>query len=67
MHSVITDEEETTITLTGVCRSKDVGADNTILSTQLARLDVQKHHRGTARDATKPGLLGGLLDWLTLF
>ena len=66
-HQVRTDEEETVITLTGTCRSKDIGPDNTVLSTQLARLDVQKYHRGQARDATKPGVVGGLLDWLTPF
>lgn len=67
MHTVVTDEEKTTITLTGICRGKDVGIDNTILSSQLARLDLQKHHQGMARDATKRGMLSGLLDFLSPF
>ncbi len=66
-HKVVTNEEETTITLTGTCRSKDVGVDNTIISTQLARLDVRKHHKGIVRDANKRGLLSGLIDWLAIF
>jgi len=66
-HKVVTNEEETVITLTGTCRSKDVGVDNTIISTQLARLDVRKHHKGIVRDANKRGLLSGLVDWLAIF
>jgi len=66
-HQVITDEEETLITLSGICRSKDVGVDNTVLSTQLARLDLQKHHKGIGRDTGKRGLLSGLVDWLAPF
>jgi len=66
-HKVVTNEEETVITLTGTCRSKDVGVDNTIISTQLAQLDVRKHHKGIVRDANKRGLLSGLIDWLAIF
>ena len=66
-HSVTTDEETTTITLSGICRSEDVSANNTILSSQLAHLDLQKHHTGVARDATKPGFISGLLDFLCPF
>ncbi|MBN1846168.1 MAG: flagellar basal body L-ring protein FlgH [Sedimentisphaerales bacterium] len=66
-HTVVTNEEKTYITLTGVCRSKDVGADNTIMSSQLARLDISKHHEGVARDANKRGLLSGLIDWMAIF
>jgi len=66
-HSITTDDETTTITLTGTCRSRDVGVGNTILSSQLARLRLRKGHSGSARDATRRGLLGRLLDWLNLF
>lgn len=64
---VIIDEEETTIVLSGICRSKDVGIDNSILSSQLADLNLRKSHKGVARDATKRGLLSGLVDWLGIF
>ncbi len=64
---VIIDEEETTIVLSGICRSKDVGIDNSILSSQLADLNLRKSHKGMARDATKRGLLSGLVDWLGIF
>lgn len=65
-HSVKVDEEETIITLTGICRSKDI-LNNSVLSTQLAQLDLQKHHKGIARDAGKRGLISGLLDFVWPF
>lgn len=66
-HSVTTDDETTTITLTGWCRSKDVGPGNSIVSSQLHNLNVKKTHTGMARDATKKGLVGAVLDFLNPF
>ena len=63
-HTVTTDDETTIITLTGTCRSKDVGFDNMIQSSCLARLNVVKIHKGTVRDATKQGWLTRLFGWL---
>lgn len=66
-HTVVTDDEKTTITLTGMCSGKDIGADKTVLSSALARLDIRKEHTGMTRDATKRGLVFGFLDWLAIF
>jgi flagellar L-ring protein precursor FlgH len=66
-HTVVTNEEETHITLTGICRSKDVGIDNKVLSDNLAQLEIRKMHKGIARDANKRGLLTGLIDMLAIF
>jgi len=66
-HTVVTDDERTTITLTGMCSGKDIGADKTVLSSSLARLDLRKEHSGMTRDATKRGLIFGFLDWLAPF
>lgn len=66
-HTVVTNEEETHITLTGICRSKDVGIDNKVMSDNLAQLEIRKTHKGIARDANKRGLLSGLIDWLAIF
>ncbi|MCP4707760.1 MAG: flagellar basal body L-ring protein FlgH [Planctomycetes bacterium] len=66
-HNVTTDEEVMTITLTGMCRSKDIGVDNSVISTQLANLDLQKHHKGIARDAGKRGIISGFLDLILPF
>jgi len=66
-HVIVTNEEETNMTLTGICRSKDVGIDNKILSDNLAQLEIRKTHKGIARDANKRGLLSGLIDILAIF
>jgi flagellar L-ring protein precursor FlgH len=62
-----TDEEEQLIVLTGTCRVEDVTADNSVLSTQLNDLDLQKNHKGDVRDATRRGVLGKLLDFINPF
>ena len=62
-----TDEEEQQFILTGTCRAEDVGADNTILSTQLYDLQLQKNHKGDVRDATKRGWIPKLLDLVNPF
>jgi len=61
------DDEGYTITLTGECRTKDIGADNTILSTQIAGPQINVQHTGAVRDATRRGWLMRGLDWLRPF
>lgn len=58
------DEEEQVITLTGVCRSEDVTAQNTVLSTQLADLELRAEHDGAARDAERRGIIKRIVDAL---
>lgn len=60
--TIKTDEEEQDLTLTGTCRASDVGADNTILSTQVHDLLVDAQSKGAVKDATQRGWLGKLLD-----
>jgi flagellar L-ring protein precursor FlgH len=61
------DEEEQQFILTGVCRVEDITADNSILSTQLYDLELQKNHKGDVRAATKRGSIGKLLDVINPF
>ncbi len=61
------DEEEFTITLTGMCRSEDVTPDNSVLSTQLAELVLIERNQGAVRDATKRGWVPRLLEWGKVF
>ncbi|GAF95236.1 unnamed protein product, partial [marine sediment metagenome] len=51
-------------TLTGECRSEDVTAQNTVLSTQIANLEVEMPDRGAVRDATRRGWLMRAFDLL---
>lgn len=62
-----TDEEEQQFVLTGTCRAEDVGADNTVLSTQMYDLRLQKNHKGTVREANKRTWLQQLFDVVSPF
>lgn len=61
------DEEELRIVLTGMVRAEDVTPDNSVLSTQLAELTLEKATRGAARDASKRGWVPRLVDKLNPF
>jgi flagellar L-ring protein precursor FlgH len=58
------DDEVSVITITGTCRKEDVTADNTVLSTQIADLDVSIHNEGALRAAASRGWILKLIDWL---
>lgn len=51
-------------TLTGECRSLDISAQNTVLSTQIADLEITLPDRGAVRDATRRGWLMRAFDLL---
>lgn len=61
------DKESLEMILTGVCRKDDITADNTVLSTQLADLNIIKKHTGDVRRATKKGILTRLMDLIFNF
>lgn len=61
------DKEEQTIKLSGTCRVEDISADNTVLSTQLAGVDLSKDTNGEVRDGTKRGWLNRVLDKVNPF
>lgn len=62
-----TDDDEQQFILTGICRGEDVQADNTVLSTQLFDMSLQKNSKGDVRESTRRGRLPKLLDWLNPF
>jgi len=64
---IITDEEQQLFVLTGVCRVQDITPDNTVLSTQLYDLELQKKNSGALRDTTKRGWVPRILDWINPF
>ena len=49
---------------TGTVRSADVTPDNTVLSTQVADLNIDVKNSGAVRDASSRGWLTALLDWV---
>jgi flagellar L-ring protein precursor FlgH len=62
-----TDGEKQTITLTGTCRSEDILADNTILSTQLMECHFKQENTGAVRDQMERGWITKLWDTLRPF
>ncbi|MCH8342570.1 MAG: flagellar basal body L-ring protein FlgH [Planctomycetes bacterium] len=62
-----TDEEESTITVTGICRPEDVTAANTILSNQIHDLKIEKMHEGELKKANEKGIIAKVLDTIFAF
>ncbi len=57
-----TDDEESTLKLTGVCRPDDVTDLNTVMSNQIHDLNIVKTHSGELRDANKRGVIAEVFD-----
>ena len=55
-------EETEYMVLTGVIRAKDVAADNTIMSTQIADASINYYGKGVIADKQKPGWFTRLMD-----
>ncbi|MBP7936231.1 MAG: flagellar basal body L-ring protein FlgH [Phycisphaerae bacterium] len=60
-------EEGFDITLTGVCRSEDVTADNSVFSTQIAEMELIEKTEGAVSDSTRRGWIPKILDWVRPF
>ncbi|MEK6675374.1 MAG: flagellar basal body L-ring protein FlgH [Planctomycetota bacterium] len=58
------DDEVSTITLTGTCRKDDITPDNTVLSTQVADLDIAISNEGAVRANSSRGWIPKLIDWI---
>lgn len=62
--TLVNDGEEVSIVATGVCRVEDITPDNTVLSTQLYDLFIDKQHEGELKETTEKGMLTRILDWI---
>jgi flagellar L-ring protein precursor FlgH len=65
--NITMDKETQHYTLSGICRAEDVTGDNTILSTQMANLTLNKQTAGTVKDGTKRGWLNSIIDTISPF
>jgi flagellar L-ring protein precursor FlgH len=63
-HKILIDRELQDISFTGMCRSRDVTPDNSILSTQVFNQVINIQHKGVVRAAAKRGWLMRLFDWM---
>jgi flagellar L-ring protein precursor FlgH len=62
-----TDEEESSMKVTGVCRPADVTAANTVLSSQIHDLRVEKVHKGELKQTNEKGIIAKVLDTIFAF
>jgi flagellar L-ring protein precursor FlgH len=62
-----TDDEVQEFILSGTVRAEDISPDNTVLSTQVYDLNLEKTHTGGIRDSTKRGWMPRFVDWLNPF
>ncbi|MBT8487120.1 MAG: hypothetical protein HKO59_02830 [Phycisphaerales bacterium] len=62
-----TDEEQSLLKVTGVCRPIDVTAVNTVLSTQLHDLAIEKVHEGELKKSSEKGIIAKILDTIFAF
>ena len=60
--TVQSDDEITTVVVSGLCRPEDVTKSNTVQSTQLADLVIRVENEGEARNAARRGLIPRVLD-----
>ena len=59
--------DKTRITLTGVVNPKWITQQDTVLSTQIGDLKVDKQHSGAVEDTTQRGVIAQALDFLFAF
>lgn len=56
--------DKETLTLSGVVRSEDVSADNTVESYHIADAEITYSGKGTTNTASRPGFLVRLVNWI---
>lgn len=61
------DDEESTIKVTGICRSSDISADNTIFSHSLHDLKIEKMNKGELKKTNQKGFITKVLDAVFAF
>jgi flagellar L-ring protein FlgH len=62
VRQITVDKEVQQYKMSGICRVEDVTGENTVLSTQLANLNLSKKTSGDVHDTVKSGWLNGMID-----
>jgi flagellar L-ring protein FlgH len=63
-HEVTVNSEKETLLLTGVVRPTDIGAGNTVYSTDIADAKISYKGKGELTKGTRPGAIAWLFSWL---
>jgi len=61
------DEEKSFLVLSGLCREEDVTLQNTILSSQMADLNILLENEGALKETAEKGLITRVLDTIFAF
>jgi len=61
---VTVNNEEQTITLSGIIRPRDISPENVILSTYISDAKIAYSGSGIVNDRQRPGWLARILDWV---
>jgi flagellar L-ring protein precursor FlgH len=64
MRSVEINGDRQLIEVTGICRGRDIAADNTILSTYISDAKIAYSGTGLVQDAANPGMITRIVNWL---
>ena len=56
--------ERQLIEITGICRPRDIRADNTILSTYISDAQISYSGSGPINDSSEPGIITKIVNWL---
>jgi len=65
--SIRTDQEESVMKVTGICRPTDITPANTVLSNQIHDLKIEKMHKGELKKSAEKGIIARVLDALFAF
>lgn len=65
--SIQSDEEISTMVLSGICRQEDVTRNNTIESSQLADFNLKIEHSGQVKKAAEKGIIPRVLETIFNF
>ncbi|MCA9291506.1 MAG: flagellar basal body L-ring protein FlgH [Phycisphaerales bacterium] len=62
-----TDAEEATMRVTGICRAEDISVANTVLSSQIHDLHVEKMHSGELKKTAEKGIIAKVFEAVFAF
>ncbi len=63
-HEVKVNNEVETIRVSGIIRPQDITAQNTVLSSQVAKVEVSVNGSGVVASKQSPGILTKMFNWL---
>ena len=63
-HEVKVNNEVETVRISGIIRPQDITGQNTVLSSQVAKVEVSVNGAGVVASKQSPGILTKMFNWL---